>query len=63
VARSWSRTLVSIFKWRKKYGGLILGIWLVATGLAQLIHFNFIYMETIMAGLAIAAGVLILLDR
>jgi len=54
---------VSIFKGRKKIGVLILGLWLVATGLAQLIHLNFLFMDTILAGLAIAAGVLILLDR
>jgi hypothetical protein len=54
---------VSFFKGRKKFGSLILAIWLVATGLAQLIHLNFLYMETILGALAIAAGVLIVLDR
>ena len=54
---------MSIFKGRRKFGTLILAIWLVATGLAQLIHLNFVYMDTILAALAIAAGVLILLDR
>jgi hypothetical protein len=63
MARSWSRSLMSIFKGRRKFGTLILAIWLVATGLAQLIHLNFVYMDTILAALAIAAGVLILLDR
>ena len=54
---------MSIFKGRKKFGPLVLGLWLVATGLVQLIHLNFLFMETIMAAFAIAAGVLVLLDR
>ena len=54
---------MSIFKGRRKLSPLLLGAWLVATGLAQLIHLNFLYMDTILAGLAIAAGVSILLDR
>jgi hypothetical protein len=54
---------VSIFKARRKYGLLVLGLWLAVTGLSGLIHFNFLYMDTILAGLAVAAGVLIVLDR
>lgn len=54
---------MSIFKGRKTFGPLLLGLWLVATGLAQLIHLDFLFMETILAALAIAAGALILIDR
>ena len=54
---------MSLFKSRRKLGHLLLGLWLVATGLASLIHLNFLFMESILAVLAIAAGVLIVLDR
>jgi hypothetical protein len=54
---------VAFFKGRKTYGPLILGIWLIATGLAQLIDLHFVFMGTILAALAIAAGILIVLDR
>jgi hypothetical protein len=54
---------VSIFKGRRKFGVLILGIWLIATGLVQLIHLDFMYMEKILGVLAIAAGALLVIDR
>jgi len=54
---------VSIFKGRKKYGVLVLGVWLVLTGLNGLIHLDFLLFGHILAGLAIAAGILIVLDR
>jgi nitrate reductase gamma subunit len=54
---------MSIFKGRRKFGMLLLAIWLVATGLADLIHLNFMFMGTILGALAIAAGVLLLIDR
>ena len=47
----------------KNLGMLLLGIWLVATGLLPLIHPNFSGLGTIMAILAIGAGVLILAGR
>ena len=47
----------------KNLGMLLLGIWLVATGLLPLIHPNFSGLGTIMAILAIGAGVLILVGR
>ncbi len=50
-------------KLTKNLGFLLLGIWLIVTGLVPLFHFNFSGLETIMAILAIAAGVLILLGR
>jgi hypothetical protein len=54
---------MSIFRGRKRFGPLVLGLWLVAHGLAQLIQLSFLFKDTILAALAIAAGVLILLDR
>jgi hypothetical protein len=54
---------VSIFRGRKKYGLLILGAWLVLTGLAGLIQLDFLLFDKIRAGLAVAAGVLIVFDR
>ena len=47
----------------KSLGMLLLGIWLVATGLLPLFHPSFSGLGTIMAILAIAAGVLILVGR
>lgn len=47
----------------KNLGMLLLGIWLVVTGLLPLVHPNFSGLGTIMAILAIAAGVLILFGR
>jgi hypothetical protein len=47
----------------KKLGTLLLGIWLVLTGLSAFIHLSFTGFGTLMALLALAAGVLILLDR
>jgi hypothetical protein len=50
-------------KFTRNLGLLLLGIWLIVTGLIPLFHFNFSGLDTIMAVLAIAAGVLILLGR
>ena len=47
----------------KRLGFLLLSIWLILTGLIPLFHLNFSGLDTIMAILAIAAGVLILLER
>jgi hypothetical protein len=47
----------------RRLGFLLLGIWLIVTGLIPLIHLNISGLGTIMAILAIAAGVLILLER
>lgn len=46
-----------------KVGALLLGIWLILKGLMPLLHFSFSGSGTIMAILAIAAGVLILIER
>ncbi len=50
-------------KLTKRLGFLLLGIWLIVMGLIPLIHLNISGLDTIMAILAIAAGVLILLER
>jgi hypothetical protein len=44
-------------------GMLLLGIWLIATGLIPLLKLSFSGLGTIMAILAIAAGALILAGR
>jgi len=42
---------------------LLLAVWLIATGLIGLLNFSFNGLGIVMAVLALAAGVLILLDR
>ncbi len=47
----------------KSLGMLLLGIWLIVTGLLQVVSISIAGIATILALLAIAAGVLILLGR
>ena len=47
----------------KNLGMLVLGIWLIATGLIPLLHLSFSWLGTLMAVLAIAGGALILAGR
>jgi hypothetical protein len=47
----------------KNIGMLLLGVWLVATGLRSVAHLSFTYDTLIFGILAIAAGALILLRR
>jgi len=47
----------------KNLGFLLLGIWLIVTGLLQVVTISIAGIGTILAILAIAAGVLILLGR
>ncbi len=47
----------------KNLGLLLLGIWLIMTGLISVLSFSFAGLPMVMAILAIAAGVLILLGR
>ena len=47
----------------KNLGMLLLGIWLIVTGLRQVVKIPIPASGTILAVLAIAAGVLILLGR
>ena len=50
-------------KFTKNIGMLLLGIWLIATGLIPLLNISFSGLGTIMAILAIAAGALIIVGR
>ncbi|HLE35827.1 MAG TPA: hypothetical protein VI699_01635 [Candidatus Acidoferrales bacterium] len=50
-------------KLTKSLGMLLLGIFLILTGLIPLLSLNFAGLPMIMAILAIAAGILILLGR
>ena len=50
-------------KFTKNIGMLLLGIWLIATGLIPLLNLSFSGLSTIMAILAIAAGALIIVGR
>lgn len=54
---------MSKFKLTKSLGLILLGIWLIMTGVIPLLHLNFEGLSLIMAILAIAAGVLVLIDR
>jgi len=47
----------------KHLGKLLLGAWLVLTGLIVLVDFSFRGLGTVMAVLAIVAGAFIILDR
>jgi len=51
------------FRFSKTWGARILAVWLILTGVVPLIKLNFVGSSEIMAALAIAAGVLLLLDR
>ena len=52
-------------KWlgTKNLGMLLLGIWLVLTGLLPFVHITFANMGLILSVMAVAAGSLILLGR
>jgi hypothetical protein len=47
----------------KNIGFVLTGIWLILTGLVPLLNFGFSGLGTLMAILAIAAGVFILLGK
>ena len=47
----------------KNLGMLLLGIWLIVTGLVPLLNLSFSGLDTLMAVLAIAAGALTLVGR
>jgi hypothetical protein len=44
-------------------GMLLLGIWLVLTGLTYFVNLNFQALPTLLAALAIAAGAMILMNK
>ena len=52
-----------MMKISKKIGTVLLSIWLIITGILQIVDFSFSGIGTIMAILAIAAGALLLIDR
>ncbi|HEX8202941.1 MAG TPA: hypothetical protein VF590_20870 [Isosphaeraceae bacterium] len=54
---------MAFFKRRKDLGPLLLGLWLIATGLRALLWLSIPFAEPILALLALAAGILILLGR
>ena len=47
----------------KNLGMILLGIWLIMTGLIPLLHLNFQGLPLIMSILAIASGAILLLGR
>ncbi len=47
----------------KNLGFMLLGIWLIATGLIPLLNVSFSGLGTIMAVVAVAAGALIIVGR
>ena len=59
----FSHEEVSNMKLTKNLGMLLLGIWLIVTGLLQVVSIPIPAIGIILAVLAIAAGVLILLGR
>lgn len=50
-------------RFTKSLGMLLLGIWLILTGLLPLVNVSFSGIGTVMALLAIVAGALILIGR
>ncbi len=54
---------MSRFRLTKNLGMILLGIWLILTGLIPLLHINVEGMYLVMAVLAVLTGVLILLGR
>ena len=48
---------------RKNLGMLLLGVWLIITGLIPLLELSFSGLGTVMAVLAIVAGALILIGK
>jgi hypothetical protein len=46
---------------KRSFGLLLMGIWLIFTGMATLLHLSFSGMGTLMAVLATAAGILMIL--
>jgi len=48
---------------KKALGHLLLGVWLILTGIIPLVHLSFTGLSTVMAVLAIVAGALIIVGR
>jgi len=47
----------------KNLGMILLGLWLIMTGLIPLLHFNFQGLPLVMAIFAVVTGAVILFDR
>ncbi|MBV8232448.1 MAG: hypothetical protein JO329_20900 [Planctomycetaceae bacterium] len=54
---------MSIFRRRGNYGKLLLGIWLIATGVVATVPVPIPFLGLLLSLLAIAAGIFLLLDR
>jgi hypothetical protein len=54
---------MSFFKQSRKYGTIVLCVWLIASGLISLLGERIPYSGPVLSVLAIVAGVLILMDR
>ena len=54
---------MSIFKRRGNYGKLLLGIWLIASGVSAIVPIPIPFLGFLLSLLAIAAGIFLLLDR
>lgn len=50
-------------KTSRNVGTLLLGVWLVLTGLIQLVHLSFTGLSVLMAALALIAGLLVVIGR
>ena len=50
-------------RWLQGFGRILLGVWLVATGIAALLQLDGPRFDLVMSGVAIAAGLLILANR
>jgi hypothetical protein len=61
--KRFSKSKGVIMKITRRLGILILSIWLILVGLTELVKLNISGLGTIMAILALAAGVLLLLER
>lgn len=47
----------------KQLGLVLAGVWLLASGLIDLLHVRFEYRDVVMAGLAVIAGLLLIIQR
>jgi hypothetical protein len=63
VTPTAQRKEIGMARGTRNIGMLLLGIYLILQGLIALVSFSFAYLGTIMALLALVAGVLILLGR
>jgi uncharacterized protein YhhL (DUF1145 family) len=54
---------MGLFKRHRELGPLLLGVWLIASGVTSVLNFTIPFSGPLLALVAIAAGVLILLGR